>query len=200
MKTLLFALLCCVSLPMMAAVGMVVPREAFPKVDLNGAPLTGLESEDLCVVECWATWCGPCVKAMPHMESLWQQMKGEGMRFVGLNVGDWKSPEALKKFLANLPTPPTYPIAVDKGELFTKAVGLKGIPRVFLLSKGRVVWNGHPTQLDVETLKRKVREVRSPSTPPKPQMLTHPHPEPQKPMPRPPMSPERKPQPPRHHP
>src|SRR5689334_15356094 len=33
------------------------------------SPLEGLEGKAV-LVEFWGTWCGPCVRAMPHIQSL----------------------------------------------------------------------------------------------------------------------------------
>lgn len=85
-----------------------------PEVWLQGTPVKEWEKDKVYIFEFWATWCGPCLAAMPHMEQLHQAFKDNpGMQIIGVNVMDRKSPEALKEFLKNRPSPLTYTMAVD---------------------------------------------------------------------------------------
>ena len=38
------------------------------------------------LIDVWATWCGPCVAAMPHLESLHQKYGSQGFELISLNV------------------------------------------------------------------------------------------------------------------
>ncbi|WP_437918099.1 TlpA family protein disulfide reductase [Sphingobacterium sp. LRF_L2] len=37
---------------------------------LKGTPVENYEKGHIYVIECWATWCGPCIAAMPHLSEL----------------------------------------------------------------------------------------------------------------------------------
>ena len=39
------------------------------------AEVTDFESDQVYVVEFWATWCGPCVRSMPHLVELQEKFK-----------------------------------------------------------------------------------------------------------------------------
>jgi len=41
---------------------------------------------DVTVLNIWATWCRPCVKEMPALERLHQQLGGAGLRIVAVSV------------------------------------------------------------------------------------------------------------------
>src|ERR1700679_2534416 len=36
------------------------------------------------VLEFWATWCGPCIKAIPHLNDLAEQFKGKPVVFISV--------------------------------------------------------------------------------------------------------------------
>lgn len=138
--------------------GEAFPVSALPTTWVSGErPATWAKGE-LTVVECWASWCGPCMRAIPHMEALWQTLKGERVRVIGVNVGERRTPEDIRALLAKQPTPPTYAIAADHADCLRKRLGFKGIPFAFVVREGEIVWRGHPARLTVDDL-RALRDV-----------------------------------------
>ena len=135
-----------------------LPIDALPPTFLRGERPAAWP-EGLTVVECWARWCGPCVRAMPHLEALHQELKGEGVRVIGVNVWDKGTDQEILDFLAKQPTPPTYAIAVDRADALPKHLGLKGIPHALVVRAGEIVWQGHPATLTAERL-RALRDGR----------------------------------------
>lgn len=42
---------------------------------LKGKPIPQLEKDHIYVIEFWATWCRPCIAAMPEISSLQKNIK-----------------------------------------------------------------------------------------------------------------------------
>ena len=132
--------------------------EGLPEVWLQGAPVKEWEKDKVYIFEFWATWCGPCLAAMPHMEQLHQAFKDNPrMQIIGVNVMDRKTPEALKEFIKNRPTPLNYTMAVDVDgkktrEKWLEPLNVNGIPHAFAVKNGRLIWRGHPSQLSEKTM------------------------------------------------
>lgn len=132
--------------------------EGLPEVWLQGAPVKEWEKDKVYIFEFWATWCGPCLAAMPHMEQLHQAFKDNPrMQIIGVNVMDRKTPEALKEFIKNRPTPLNYTMAVDVDgkktrEKWLEPLKVNGIPHAFAVKNGRLIWRGHPSQLSEKTM------------------------------------------------
>lgn len=125
-----------------------------PKDWVQGTCPTAWNPGEVTVVEFWATWCGPCIKAMPHMEALWQEVKDEKIHVIGINVADGKSNEQVSAFVKKQGV--TYAIAVSRTPHLIKkmqAMGINGIPHAFVVREGKIVWNGSPTLLTAEKLR-----------------------------------------------
>lgn len=63
------------------------------------------------VLDFWATWCGPCQSSMPHLESVYKQVKGQNVAVLGLCV--WDQPAAYKSWVAAKSKMYTFPTAFD---------------------------------------------------------------------------------------
>ena len=161
MKTLALSLLLALSLPVMAAIGDTISKDVLPKTWVAGEAPQTWPTDELYIFECWATWCRPCLEAIPHMESLWQQVKGDGVHFVGVNVADRKTAEEIQAFMVRQPVPPTYAIAIDsRVSDFARAVGVRGIPMAYAVKGGKVIWQGNPHSLKPA----KIRELAKTET------------------------------------
>ncbi len=136
---------------------VLIDIKGMPQEWLQGEPVTKWEKDRVYVLEFWATWCGPCIAAMPHIEQLSQKMKDKNISFIGVNVWDKKTPDELKEFLKKRDNPPTYPIVSDgeKGPAQKEWLvpqGVSGIPATFIVKNGELVWKGHPSQMNEEML------------------------------------------------
>lgn len=154
MKQLLSLSLLALASTLFGAVGDSLPVEALPKTVIQGSSIAAWEPETVYLFECWATWCGPCLNAMPHLEQMWQEVKNEKIRVVGLNVHDRRTAPELKEFLATFRRGPiTYSNLLAEGEELPKQLGIVGIPYAFVVRNGVIVWDGHPMRLTVEDLR-----------------------------------------------
>jgi thiol-disulfide isomerase/thioredoxin len=52
------------------------------------------------LVDCWATWCGPCVEQLPHTVALAKQYRAIGLVVVTLNFDDPDAAEQVRKVLS----------------------------------------------------------------------------------------------------
>lgn len=122
------------------------------KVDgwLKGKPVIP-STGNIYVVENWATWCKPCIEAMPHLSTLAEKHAASRVVVVAINVEDSEVKE-VREFVAKHASDLRYSVGYDRSgfidKKWIKAAGLRGLPASFVIGRdGRVAWIGHPTQL-----------------------------------------------------
>ncbi|MFT5472815.1 MAG: parvulin-like peptidyl-prolyl isomerase/peroxiredoxin [Candidatus Promineifilaceae bacterium] len=142
---LIWAVLCG-SLPCSAQldVGQNAPDIEAPKWFNTVAPVALRRgSNDVAVVEFWASWCGPCRYSIPHLNTLHAELKKRGVSVVGLTD---EAPSVVSSFM--LETPMDYPVGA--GSRASSDYGVESLPTAFVVKGGRIVWRGHPMQnLDI---------------------------------------------------
>lgn len=140
------------------AVGDKAPALKVEKF-VKGDPIKEFEKGKVYVVEFWATWCGPCVKAFPHLSELQKEYKDKGVTIIGTNIWEDReySESTLTKvtdFVKKQGDNMAYTVAYDGAgkhmdKAFMQAAGRNGIPSAFIVDKeGKIAWMGHPGQMD----------------------------------------------------
>lgn len=141
-------------------VGDTAPTLQFGKW-IQGEPIRVIDTNYVFVVEFWATWCAPCVRAIPHLNQLWREFKDKGVIIVGQDI--WDSDDAVAPFVKKMGNQMTYHVALDdknpeqkKGAMaitWMQAAGLNSIPTVFIVNQqGRIAWIGNPENLNEQVL------------------------------------------------
>lgn len=130
----------------------VLPRPApgFALRTLTGesVSVTALRGK-VVLVDFWATWCAPCRRSMPELQTLHERYGARGFSVLGVSI-DERADAKVKKFVAAQKV--RYPIAIDGGTVPAwQAYRVKSVPAAFLLdASGQVVaqWTGRAPAVD----------------------------------------------------
>lgn len=124
---------------------------------LKGEPIAALEPGKVYVIEPWASWCAPCVAAMPHLTKLQAKYRDRGLVVIGMNVLE-RDAAAAEPFVAKMGGRLNYAVATDDTaadppggfvETWLKPAGRRGLPWTFLVDRrGRLAWMGFPSMMD----------------------------------------------------
>jgi peroxiredoxin len=108
----------------------------FTLTDLQGKTWTLKELKGKVVlVNFWATWCPPCRKEMPDLNTLYQRFKDQG--FVILAISDEEA-DKVKPFIAERSI--SYPVMLDPGRKVNELFQVQGIPKSFVYDReGKLV-------------------------------------------------------------
>lgn len=128
----------------------------------QGDPVKAFEGDKVYIIEFWATWCGPCVQVIPHLNEIAKRHEKEGLVVIGQNLGEDEA--KVKAFIKKMGSKMGYRVAVDDAagtmsKTWLKAAGQNGIPCAFVVDKnGRIAYIGHPMSLDEAHLKKLLAE------------------------------------------
>jgi thiol-disulfide isomerase/thioredoxin len=101
------------------------------------------------LLDFWASWCGPCKKAMPEIKLLNDKYSNKGLEVIGIVVSDnienhLQAAEALKV---------TWTQIFDNKKEFVPLYGIEGIPTLILLDKdGTILVRTHEKDEVIEKI------------------------------------------------
>lgn len=92
------------------------------------------------LLDFWGTWCVPCIKAMPDIQSIYDHFKGKAVEVIGVSVEPEKAADPVD-FMKKRNF--TYPIIID-GVTITKPYKVVEFPTIYVIDKkGNIIHAEH---------------------------------------------------------
>jgi thiol-disulfide isomerase/thioredoxin len=110
------------------------------------------------VLDFWATWCGPCIAAMPVIDGITKKYADKGVEFYALNIGE--STEDVQTFFKTAKVRPN--VLLDPQSVVADAYKAEAIPQTVVIGKdGRIeaVHVGYSSLEELEQLLTQQLEV-----------------------------------------
>ena len=114
--------------------GQVSPNFSLPTLEGVGVEFHDFVAEkDIVLIDFWASWCGPCIAAFPHLKELYSSYGDNGFEIVAVNLDRTHEIWAEASDEHDLPWMDLGDIS-EKGEgTVAKAYGVKFLPKSFLV-------------------------------------------------------------------
>ena len=111
----------------------------FHSVTVDGTPFSMSSEGDIILINFFATWCGPCLVELPHIEKIWLENK-QNPKFKLLAIGREESVDTLLQFREKHGF--TFPICADPDKTIFSLFAKESIPRTLIVaSDGRIVYS-----------------------------------------------------------
>lgn len=125
-------------------------------IDGNESKLADFKGK-VVLMDFWATWCGPCVQAMPHVQAIYEIYKEKDVIVLGINSWE-RDKDKVKPFLEENNI--TYKILLDENNEVVGEYGVIGIPTFFVIDKKGLIrysYTGLPS--DTQIIQKNVEEL-----------------------------------------
>ncbi len=118
--------------------------------DLQGKPV---------LITFWATTCPGCVKEMPHLISLYNELSGKGLEIIGVAMS-YDPPNQVIELITRRQV--SYPIALDVDGSIAKAFdNVMLTPTSFLISPDGKIIKHKLGEMDMEKLRQQILNLLS---------------------------------------
>ena len=89
------------------------------------------------VLDFWATWCGPCVRAMPQYAKIMDKLNPEKVVFIGVNESE--KPDVISRFIEQKEW--DLDVVLDRDQAVAKKFGVEAIPHTVVIGPdGTIEW------------------------------------------------------------
>jgi thiol-disulfide isomerase/thioredoxin len=113
------------------------------------------------ILDFWATWCGPCIRAMPDLQKLHDKFKSRGVELFGVNAWEESNAAAYMKQRGF-----NYTLLLE-GEEVAKLYNVSTLPSMYIIGvDGKIIYHdtGLPKDVDnfLEDYLKKINSIQTP--------------------------------------
>jgi peroxiredoxin len=113
-----------------------MPAPDFQLNTLAGKPFKLSEHRnELLIIDFWATWCGPCCRALPDLAQIAQSYKNRNVTLLAVNQEE--EPEKIRNYLKKAGL--NLRVGLDRDGKVCKQYHVGGIPQTVIIDKNGVV-------------------------------------------------------------
>ncbi len=135
----------------LSVIGKAVPTSWEIEKWYQGEGDVDLASGKTTLLVFWEEWCPHCKREVPKLQEMYSELKDQGLQVVGLTkITRSSTEEKVQSFITDKNI--SYPVAKENGNL-SRHFNVSGIPAAAVIKDGKVVWRGHPAQLNQNQLK-----------------------------------------------
>lgn len=115
---------------------------SFELLTMDDSLITSAELQGKVVlIDCWATWCGPCMAKMPQLKEVYAKLHSRGLEVIGINFDDdlAKAEAAIEELGIPWVEVHASSSAAGHDELWEQMAGITTLPRLFLIDRDGVL-------------------------------------------------------------
>lgn len=129
-----------------------MPSPAFTNYENHKGGNTSLEDlkGKYTYIDVWATWCGPCIREIPHLKEIEEEFQGKNIQFVSTSIDEADDHDTWVNMVSEKELSGTQLMADNAWKSqFAKDYGIESIPRFILVDPdGNIVSANAPRPSD----------------------------------------------------
>lgn len=98
------------------------------------------------IIDFWATWCGPCIAQLPHLDSIYTKYKNKGLEIITISL-DSEIESILRFRKLKYPMPWINGFAGKDNKKITDDFEIFGIPKTVLVDQNGIILTANQNQL-----------------------------------------------------
>ncbi|MCK4681269.1 TlpA family protein disulfide reductase [bacterium] len=108
------------------------PEFTLPNLDGDDVTLSELLEDGPVIVDFWATWCKPCIKAFPNLQGIFDKYKNCGLTVLAISIDGPKSMSRVGSLIKSKGN--TFEVLLDPGQKVARKFHVTSIPRTVLVN------------------------------------------------------------------
>jgi len=110
-------------------------------VDAKNYTYAELKGEKLTIIDFWASWCKPCMKAIPKIDNIYQHNKDKGVNVIGINCDGPRSVSKVAPLVSSLGI--SYTVLTDINTDVMKDLEVASLPTLLIVDANNKVVYRH---------------------------------------------------------
>lgn len=133
------------------------PVNSIPLTTDNGPIKLSDYKGQIVYLDFWASWCIPCRKSFPWMNSIQKKYADKGVKVIAVNL-DQEHRKA-KIFLEKIPA--NFTIVFDPEGISAKAFEVKGMPSTYLIDRDGNIFFSHVgfREKEIPAMENKIKQI-----------------------------------------
>ena len=126
--------------PLFAA-GQIIMDFKLKNVNNRLTSYSEVKGEKLTVIDFWATWCKPCIQAIPKLNKINEDFKQRGVRLIGINVDSPRNAAKVKPFAKTYKI--AYSILRDPNSEVATDLNVSVFPTLYIINTNNEIVFSH---------------------------------------------------------
>jgi len=141
MKTFFLRLTFLVMLLAFSSRAGVIADFQLKDIDGQTKKFSEVKGEKLTLVDFWATWCKPCLKAIPKLAAIARDYEARGVRVVSINTDSPRNSGKVKPFVRMYKM--NYTVLLDPNGIITARLNVNAYPTLFIVNEKNEILYTH---------------------------------------------------------